>query len=163
MVYLAISRYGLYGRAMTKTCKVCGVTDESAEFYAGVNNRCKECHKMLVRQNREEKAEYYRAYDAERYQNDSRVKERHRRYRGTKAGKAATLRARKKWLAKAPEKRAAHIILGNAVRDGIVNKPANCSICGETGRIHGHHEDYTKPLDVIWCCAHCHKQFHKEN
>jgi len=20
-----------------------------------------------------------------------------------------------------------------------------------------------KPLEVIWCCAHCHRQFHKEN
>ena len=162
MVYLEIFRYGLYGRAMTKTCKVCGVTDESAEFYAGVNNRCKECHKMLVRKNREEKAEYYRAYDAERYQNDSRVKERHRRYRGTKAGKTAMFKARKRWEAKAPEKKAANIILNNAVRDGKIEKPACCSVCGASCRIHGHHHDYTKPLDVIWCCARCHRQFHKE-
>ena len=145
---------------MTKTCKVCGVTDKIAEFYAGVNNRCKECHKMLVKQNREEKSEYYRAYDAERYQNDSRVKERHKRYQKSDAGKKSMAAARMRWERKSPEKRAAHIILGNAVRDGIVQKPANCSICGVTGRIHGHHEDYTKPLDVVWCCQKCHVQLH---
>lgn len=115
---------------------------------------------MMVKQNREEKSDYYRAYDAERYQNDSRVKERHKRYQKSEAGKKAMVRARKRWESKSPEKRAAHIILGNAVRDGIVNKPENCSVCGATGRIHGHHEDYTKPLDVIWCCPKCHVQLH---
>ena len=118
---------------------------------------------MLVKQNREEKAEYYKKYDAERYQNDPRVKARHKRYFKTDAGKASMLKARKRWEEKAPEKKAANIILNNAVRDGRIEKPGSCSICGVSGRIHGHHEDYTKPLDVIWCCAHCHRQFHKEN
>jgi hypothetical protein len=147
---------------MTKKCKVCGATEESVEFYGSVTSRCKECHKMLVAKNRHEKSDYYRAYDAERYQNDSRVKERHRRYQGTKAGKTAMFHARKRWEAKAPEKKAANIILNNAVRDGKIEKPAFCSVCGASGRIHGHHHDYTKPLDVIWCCARCHRQFHKE-
>jgi len=118
---------------------------------------------MLVKQNREEKADYYRAYDAERYQNDPKVKERHKRYFKTTAGKASMLKARERWAEKAPEKKAANTILNNAVRDGRIKKPNCCTICGASGRIHGHHEDYTKPLDVIWCCAHCHRQFHKEN
>lgn len=117
---------------------------------------------MLVTKNRQEKAEYYRAYDAERYQADDRVKIRHKRYQKTEAGKAAMFKAREKWAAKSPEKRAANIILNNAVRDGKIEKAGLCSICGVSGRIHGHHEDYTRPLDVIWCCAHCHRQFHKE-
>ena len=74
---------------MTKTCKVCGVTDQNAEFYAGVNTYCKECHKEKVRQNRKDKAEYYREYDKKRFQNDPRVKERHKRYQATEAGKAS--------------------------------------------------------------------------
>lgn len=116
---------------------------------------------MLVKQNREEKADYYRAYDAERYQSDSRVKERQKRYRETEAGKEAMRKAQKRWNSKSPEKRAAHIILGNAVRDGVAQKPMTCSMCGATGRIHGHHQDYTKPLDVIWCCQKCHVQLHR--
>ena len=116
---------------------------------------------MLVKHNRQEKAEYYREYDANRYRNDSRVKERLKRYQKSEAGKESMKKARKRWLSKSPEKRAAHVILGNAVRDGIVQKPMVCSVCGETGRIHGHHEDYTKPLDVIWCCAKCHVELHR--
>ena len=162
MVSLEISRYADYDVGMTKTCKVCGATDQSAEFYASFKSRCKDCHKMLVRQNRKDKIEYYRAYDAERYQKDNRVRERHKRYQQTEAGKLSMMKARKKWKEKSPEKRAAHIILNNEVKKGVVQKPDNCSICGATGRIHGHHEDYTKPLDVIWCCALCHAQFHKD-
>ena len=35
------------------------------------------------------------------------------------------------------------------------------SDCGES-RPHGHHENYDKPLDVIWLCPLCHKRRHKE-
>jgi hypothetical protein len=140
---------------------VCGVTSETAEFYNRVNTRCKECHKRKVRENRAAKADYYRAYDAQRFQEDPRVRARHKAYRETKAGKEAMARGRKNWLSKNPEKRAAHVILNNAVRDGRVEKPKECQRCGTSkGRIHGHHEDYTKPLDVIWLCHGCHMKEH---
>lgn len=146
---------------MTKKCKVCGATDEAAEFYARVNTRCKECHKAKVRENRSANAERYRAYDAQRFQNDPRVRERHRKYLSTEAGKEATRRSREKWLAQDPQRRAAHVILGNAVRDGRVQKPNCCSVCGSTGRIQGHHPDYAYPLDVIWLCPKCHYEEHR--
>ena len=151
---------------MTHTCKVCGVTSDAAEFYKRVNTFCKECHKKNVRENRAEKADYYRAYDANRFQNDPRVKARHKRYQKTEAGKKAALEARKKWINKKPEARAAHVILGNAVRDGRIKKPSQCSRCGKVERsrkIHAHHEDYAKPLDVIWLCSQCHADTHKDD
>lgn len=151
---------------MTHTCKVCGVTSDAAEFYSGVNTRCKECHKEKVRQNRKEKSEYYREYDAKRFQNDPRVKMRHKRYQKTEAGKTSTDAARKKWINKKPEARAAHVILGNAVKNGRIQKPSQCSKCGSIERsrkIHAHHEDYARPLDVIWLCAQCHHDTHKDD
>jgi hypothetical protein len=146
---------------MVHTCKICGATSDETQFYAGVNSRCAECHKAKVRKNRAEKADYYRSYDAHRYQNDPRVKARHRRYAKTEAGKASRQKARDKWLKASPEKRAAHIILGNAVRDGKINKPKQCEQCGKPGRIDGHHHDYTQPLNVKWLCKYCHVQEHR--
>lgn len=147
---------------MTKTCKVCGVTSDIAEFYAGVNTRCKECHKAAVKKNRDDNADRYKEYDAKRFKEDPRVRERHRRYQSTKAGKEAMERSRKKWLSQDPRRRAAHVILGNAVRDGRVSKPSTCSRCGAAGRIEGHHPDYDIPLHVIWLCAKCHDDEHRK-
>ena len=48
-----------------------------------------------------------------------------------------------------------------AISDGSLERPCRCSVCGKTGRaIHGHHTDYSKPLDVIWCCEFCHGGIH---
>jgi hypothetical protein len=161
MECLDISRYGPDHGAMTKKCKVCGATDKDAEFYAGVNNRCKDCHKELSRQNRAKNIDYYREYDRKRFQDDPRVRERHKRYQDTDAGKAAALRSRKKWLGQNPEKRAAHVILGNRIRDGHIVKPDTCEACGLKARLDGHHHDYSKPLDVEWLCRKCHVDRHK--
>jgi len=64
------------------------------------------------------------------------------------------------WQAKNPEKRKAHIAVGNAVRDGTLKKPNRCEDCGENGLIHGHHEDYSQPLKVDWLCTRCHTKRH---
>lgn len=146
---------------MIRTCNICGITNATAEFYAGVTSRCKSCHRAKVKQNRQDKADYYKTYDAIRFQNDPKVRERHRRYQATDKGKASMLQSRLKWLEANQDKRAAHVLLGNAVRDGRVMKPKSCQICAAGGRIDGHHDDYTKPLDVIWCCRKCHIEIHR--
>lgn len=38
----------------------------------------------------------------------------------------------------------------------------SCSRCSKTGRIHLHHEDYTKPESVIPLCPSCHRKRHTE-
>ncbi len=55
---------------------------------------------------------------------------------------------------------AARIICRNAVRAGILKRPKTCSRCKKTGKIQGHHENYKKPLDVIWLCQPCHFKEH---
>jgi hypothetical protein len=50
-----------------------------------------------------------------------------------------------------------YVQVHRAVNSGKLVKPETCSICGSNGRIEAHHEDYSRPLDVIWVCCHCHK------
>lgn len=151
-----------YCGAMTCKCKVCGATDKDAEFYTSLKSRCKECHKRSVRENRAANVDHYRAYDAKRYNDDPRVKARCKRYQATEAGRESARRSSVKWQAQNPEKRAAHVILGHRVEDGKIIKPDRCQCCNRTAsRIHGHHEDYTQPLNVIWCCSECHRQIHQ--
>ncbi len=59
-----------------------------------------------------------------------------------------------------PEKYAAHAILGRAVRSGKV-KPQPCIKCGKKAQ--AHHEDYSKPLDVMWLCPAHHMEQHRKN
>lgn len=62
---------------------------------------------------------------------------------------------------KNPEKQKARIRLRMAVYRGTILKPKICQIChSEKKRIEAHHEDYTKPFDVIWMCVECHKIRH---
>lgn len=56
----------------------------------------------------------------------------------------------------------ARTLLNEAVRKGVVVKPSACSKCGDTeSKIHGHHEDYDKPLEATWLCPTCHGEAHK--
>jgi ribosomal protein S27AE len=49
----------------------------------------------------------------------------------------------------------------NAICAGRLKRQP-CETCGSDWNIHGHHDDYLKPLDVRWLCASCHKIHHLE-
>lgn len=153
-----------------KKCFKCNEVKHLSEFYKhkqmadGHVNKCKTCNKKDVKDNRDLKSDYYKEYDAWRFQNQPQVKDRHIKYQSTEGGILKMRKSQKKWITNNPEKRAAHIILGNAVRNGKLTKPKECSVCGEfkpSRQIHAHHHDYTKPIDVTWLCSYCHKQEHK--
>lgn len=81
-------------------------------------------------------------------------------YQKTK-GKEKHNQAARKWVANNTIKRAAHILVGNSVRDGkLIKLP--CEICGNN-KSNAHHDDYAKPLDVRWLCDEHHREWHKEN
>lgn len=62
-----------------------------------------------------------------------------------------------------PEKHRARYLLRKSVYEGKTIKPQNCEYCMKIEkRIEGHHEDYSKPLCVVWLCVSCHKSLHKK-
>lgn len=152
-----------------KKCFKCGMLKELNEFYKhpqmsdGHVNKCKECNKKDVRDNRQDKIDYYIEYDRQRDSLPHRV-ELKRRYGKTPQGKENLNKYRKKWLESNTIKRSAQIILGNAVKRGALIKPRECQECGnENKRIHGHHDDYNYPMVVRWLCPKCHTKWHREN
>lgn len=58
-----------------------------------------------------------------------------------------------------PEKLKAQNQLNYAIRMGEL-KRQRCEGCGTKRRVHAHHHDYAKPLDVRWLCYMCHKKVH---
>ncbi len=61
----------------------------------------------------------------------------------------------KKSQLKYPERIIARNAVNNALRDGrLEKKPCEC---GEI-KVQGHHEDYSKLLDVEWLCTKCHNK-----
>lgn len=58
-------------------------------------------------------------------------------------------------------KRSATQELKYEIDQGNITRPENCSVCDKVCKVHGHHPDYDKPLDVVWLCPKCHKQEHK--
>lgn len=49
-----------------------------------------------------------------------------------------------------------------AIKRGDLQRPTCCADCGRTVEVHGHHDDYAKPLDVRWLCRQCHAAEHKQ-
>jgi hypothetical protein len=71
-------------------------------------------------------------------------------------------RSRRLWLeARNPELRArSYRRYRLALKTGQLMRPLFCDRCRGAGCIHGHHEDYAKPLRVTWLCARCHLARH---
>jgi len=128
-----------------KTCFKCEQEKPVDQFYRhptmkdGRVNKCKKCNTFDVRENRKLKVTYYREYD---------------RKRGNRQTKEDRAKYKNAW----PEKYKAHCAVNNAVRDGRLKKEP-CEKCGRTD-VHGHHDDYNKPLSVRWLCPPCHSKQH---
>lgn len=65
----------------------------------------------------------------------------------------------RRYRAKHPDKDRAHEIVHTAKKRGKL-RPSPCADCGSTSKIHAHHEDYAKPLEITWLCAPCHRKRH---
>jgi hypothetical protein len=77
-------------------------------------------------------------------------------------------RSAKKYIKDYPERQRANKAVQYAIKTGKLTREP-CSECGVSGKskkgraiVHAHHEDYSKPLDVIWLCLKCHDDHHKK-
>lgn len=81
-----------------------------------------------------------------------------KKYRSTEAGKIKFREMQLKNKDKYRIKNNARVLMAYHLSVGHIVKPKKCSICNITKKLDGHHEDYSKPLEVIWMCRLCHKR-----
>lgn len=151
-----------------KICSKCKEQKSISKFYKcktgadGHFNKCKECTKKDVRNNRKKRIDYYRSYDRERNQSPIRFKQRAELIkirRSTSKGKAKHNEQSRKWREQNKHKRRAYTKVWDAIRDRkLFQQP--CEICGKS-KANAHHDDYSKPLEVRWLCHKHHMEHHK--
>jgi ribosomal protein S27AE len=125
-------------------------------------NVCIECTKARVSAHREKNLDRIQSYDRERATRPGRIAK-NKIYTQSEKGKIVRKKAQESYRNRYPMKYAAHVIFSNAVRDGNIVKQTVCSECGSNNQVHGHHDNYTKPLEVRWLCIKCHVAWHKVN
>lgn len=134
-----------------KTCFKCRQRLHPSNFYKhpmmgdGRLGKCKECTKRDVTANREKNVEKIRAYDRARGKLPHRV--------------ALVSSGSRRRDTENPVPRRARGKLARAVGRGVVKKQP-CAVCGNKKSL-GHHDDYSRPLDVIWLCQVHHVARHK--
>ncbi len=135
-----------------------------------------EARKKYNREYRQKHLAEYTQRDREyRQSHRDEVRERNQNYRDNNRDKsrAWTVKANRKWRAnhtkefsqyilewrkRNPEKAHANQVVYQAVKRGTLIRPDHCTLCGVKCKPHGHHDDYEKPLEVMWLCSPCHKQ-----
>ena len=135
-----------------KTCFKCNTVQPLTEFYKhnamadGFLNKCRSCTKKDATEHRNKNIERIREYDKERSKNPERRK--------------VNVEINKAWRHEDKRRVQCHSAVARAIRSGeLVRNP--CIRCGDVNSL-AHHEDYDKPLEVIWFCQPCHKERHKE-
>ena len=140
---------------IVKKCYKCKEVKNLSEFHKGDRmadghiNKCKPCCKLYNIANRERK----RLYNSQ-----PRIKKAIRKYKKTDAGKISA----KKSMAKYINSRKAYRKVENAIKYGKLIRPDACEKCGLKCKPDSHHDDYLKPLDVIFLCKTCHADWHLE-
>ena len=154
-----------------KRCTGCLVTFPLDQFWCdrrttdGRQSRCKTC-----------RYEYYKMWRSTAHGRE--LRRQHERKRWVSNREELRARARTKYR-KSPVEYArrtkvrmqtkrgkAKQAIANRVVSGTIKKPTRCPSCGTATpphRMHAHHVDYSRPLDVIWMCSVCHGIVHRQS
>ena len=137
-----------------KKCFKCELIFPLHFFYKHVGmkdghlNKCKICTRKDENKRRRDNADKWRIHDKNRYKNNIERR-------------LFTSEATKRHREKYPEKYKARTAVSNAMRDGkLIKKP--CYLCGNE-KSQAHHDDYSKPLEVLWVCSLCHIKVERKN
>jgi hypothetical protein len=134
---------------------------QRAKQYASTHKEhIAEYQKEYEEKNREELNAYVRKWHKTKQTEESKEKQREARRQWMKRNKEKKIRQNRLYRLRHEERYVAHFLLNDALSRGYLIKPKTCSKCGAGGRIHGHHADYLKPLEVVWLCHSCHLKAH---
>jgi hypothetical protein len=89
-----------------------------------------------------------------RHENKARISKRRHE------NKAHLSLIKKQW-GKIGGRKVAHWAVERALKNGKLVHPNCCERCGRIVPIEAHHDDYTKPLQVLWVCDKCHRLIHQ--
>lgn len=164
---------------MVKQCSKCKMTKPESGFHKkvtsknGLHSNCKECRKKYYEENKEkikakqktwhnENKERLNAKTRQRYNNSEQYRQRkqdnHRKWRENNSDK---VKARnEEYQKKYPERNRAIVVVYRALKRGAIARPERCINCNVVKSLDAHHEDYNKPLEVVWLCKSCHKLLH---
>ena len=146
-------------------CKGCGGEKPETEFYRhakmanGRLSYCKTCVKNRVTRHRENNIEKVREYDRARGllpERKKQVKERAWKYEKSRKEILKNDRETN------PHKYAARSYVNNGIRRKTIIKPNFCERCHKELKLQAHHEDYSKPAEIVWLCSGCHGERHRE-
>jgi hypothetical protein len=74
-----------------------------------------------------------------------------------KGGRAASVaRCKRSHL---EEIRTRNIVSKHIRRGHLKRRP--CEVCGAANDIHAHHDDYSKPFEIVWLCRRHHAELHR--
>lgn len=176
---------------MKKVCTGCKEEKNFDEFGKdkkgrfGLNQKCKVCcsarakltvhSESAIEKRRKYKSEWQKkkrpilnARLRERYKNNleeerKRSVLRMRKYMASEKGKAKHQETTRLYESLNPEKISAQRKVRAAIKSGRLIRPSICEVCKKPSSVHGHHEDYSKPLEVIWMCHYCHLYHHQRS
>lgn len=141
-----------------KKCSTCKKEKPVSDFYKckrsrdGLKCQCKKCHNITTVISRD--IDKHRDYSKQWHRKSKYWTREEVRERDLKRSRVKN----KSWEAKARS------LANRAVDLGFLSRPDYCSECGGKGwGIHAHHEDYNKPLEVIWLCTDCHGKKHRKS
>jgi hypothetical protein len=153
---------------MEKECFKCNIIKQLSEFYVhkqmadGHLNKCKECTKLDTFGRTEEEIEKRKHRDRNRSNHEDRIQKNRDRLLSNPDAMKKYNEQKNKWAKNNKHKRNAHLKVARSILKGTIIRKYSCEKCSSDLLVEAHHEDYLKPLEIVWLCSKCHHLRHKE-